>query len=182
MTNTDTKQLSPVAGLPPIPPKPEVPGWFSYSGRYTRAQFWWKYLTVTATFGIVGGILPFFFIDFPAIIRESIRTGVDPVFVFPAEFYMVLVPISIVCLIISFPLLVKRFHDINLSGWVPFVMVLITNVVSYMQLVGAANPSPVRDALLNLVSLACTVPMLIFLCRDSTRGTNAYGPSCKYPD
>ena len=93
-----------------------------------------------------------------------------------------LVPFSIVCLFISFPLLVKRFHDINLSGWVPFVFVLIANVVTYIQLVGMENPSPVRDGLLNLVSLACTVPMLIFLCKDSTRGTNAYGPSCKYPD
>lgn len=170
------------AGLPPIPPKPKEPGWFSYSGRYTRAQFWRKYLAVFIPSVILGGVLPFFFIDFPALIRESIRTGVEPVIVFPTEFYVALVPFSIVCVIISFPLQVKRFHDINLSGWVPFGFVLIANVIAYMQLVGMSNPSPVRDALLNLVSLACTVPMLIFLCKDSTRGTNTYGPSCKYPD
>ena len=180
--NIDIEQQMNKQGLPPIPPKPEVPGWFSYSGRYTRAQFWWKYITVGVISGIVGGILPFFYIDFPALIRESIRTGDDPVIVFPAEFYMVLVPFSVICISITLPLLVKRFHDINVSGWVPFVIVLITNVVAYMQVVGMENPSPVRDALLNLVSFACTVPMLIFLCKDSTRGTNTYGPSCKYPD
>lgn len=180
--NADKEQLLNTVCLPPIPPKPEVPGWFSYSGRYTRAQFWWKYIIASISFGIVGGILPFFFIDFPAIIRESVRTGVDPVIVFPTEFYIVLVPFSIISILITFPLLVKRFHDVSISARVPFVIVFVANAVSYIELIGMENPSPMRDALLNLTSIACLVTMLIFLCRDSTRGTNAYGPSCKYPD
>lgn len=167
--NTNHQQHE--CGLPPVPALPEIPGWFSYSGRYTRAQFWIKYLAVTIPAGLISSALSFCYIDFGGMKRGN----TEPIIVFPAEFYVYISLLTVVSFLITFPLVVKRFHDVNLSGWVAFGMVVIVQALSYLQLSGMEAPNPVRDAVLQLA-------MLVITCLDSTRGTNKYGPSYKYPD
>ena len=168
-------------GLPPVPGLPEIPGWFSYSGRYTRAQFWIKYLAVTIPAGLISFVLLLCYIDIDGLMRQAMRGNSNPIIVFPGEFYVLMTLLSIVTFLISFPLVVKRFHDINISGWVPLGIVVVGQAVSYLQLAGLADPEPVRDGVLQLVSYIVSVAMLVILCLDSTRGTNKYGPSYKYP-
>ena len=165
-------------GLPPVPTQPEIPGWFSYSGRYTRAQFWKKYLAVTIPAGLISSALSFYYIDFGGMMRGN----TEPIIVFTAEFYVYISLLTVVLFLITLPLVVKRFHDVNLSGWVAFGMVVIVQALSYLQLSGMEAPNPVRDAVLQLVSFVASLAMLVITCLDSTRGTNKYGPSYKYPD
>ena len=54
----------------------------------------------------------------------------------------------------SLAVLVRRLHDIGKSGWWYFI--------AFIPLVGP-------------------IILLVFACTDSSRGTNQYGPSPKYP-
>lgn len=168
-------------GLPPVLPKPEIPGWFSYSGRYTRAQFWGKYLAVVIPVSFVSTILSFAYMDFSDLEKMVINDSV-PLIEYPPEFYVWMTLLSGVSFVISFPLVVKRFHDVNVSAWVPFAITVIVLIVSYAQLLAASDPSLMKNAIFQLINIVCSVIMLVFLVKDSTIGTNAYGPSYKYPD
>jgi uncharacterized membrane protein YhaH (DUF805 family) len=56
---------------------------------------------------------------------------------------------------------VRRFHDIGKSGWLLLVFMLV-GMVPIIGLIGA-------------------IVQIVFMCQDSDRGMNMYGPSPKYP-
>ena len=77
------------------------------------------------------------------------------------------------------PIAVKRAHDIGHKG--TFIVVIwVLSLIA--QLVGAIAGAEIQNAL----SLLVLIPGLIYGCMllfmDSQKGTNAYGPSTKYPD
>lgn len=119
--------------LPPVPPadKPAipvivpVPGWFSYSGRYTRAQFWGKWLVCILILVVISHIIRLFLgVDLAQtiIIRggcvESISYQMDCFISHIISQMYVLTIITYIELIVYtlllLPLLVKRLHDIGM--------------------------------------------------------------------
>lgn len=77
------------------------------------------------------------------------------------------------------PIAVKRAHDIGHKG--TFIVVIwVLSLIA--QLVGAFAGAEIQ----NVLSLLVLIPGLIYGCMllfmDSQKGTNAYGPSLKYPD
>lgn len=169
------------AGCPPCRDCLKFPVGFRIPGVILAPSSGKKYLAVTIPSGLISFVLLLCYIDFDGLMRQAMRGNSNPIIVFPGEFYVLMTLLSIVTFLISFPLVVKRFHDINISGWVPLGIVVVGQAVSYLQLAGLADPEPVRDGVLQLVSYIVSVAMLVILCLDSTRGTNKYGPSYKYP-
>lgn len=118
--------------LPPVPPadKPAipvivpVPGWFSYSGRYTRAQFWGKWLVCILILVVISHIIRLFLgVDLAqTIIRGrsvessiyqmncSISRIIYQMYVLTIITYIELIVYTLLLL----PLLVKRLHDIGM--------------------------------------------------------------------
>lgn len=112
--------------------------YFGFSGRATRAEYWWVVLFVAITAALLT------FLDLILFEDLLFEVGVGP--------FVIVYMISL-----FFPylaLLVRRFHDVGMSGW----LVLL----AYIPYVGG---------------LFAFVVSLI----DSQSGTNRFGPSLKYP-
>lgn len=111
--------------LPPVPPadKPAipvivpVPGWFSYSGRYTRAQFWGKWLVCILILVVISHIIRLILgVDHAqTVIRggcmeSDISRLIYQMYVLTIITYIELIVYTLLLL----PLLVKRLHDIGM--------------------------------------------------------------------
>ena len=191
--------------LPPVPPadKPAipvivpVPGWFSYSGRYTRAQFWGKWLVCILILGVISHIIGLSLGE--DLAKTIIRGGsMDSII---SQMYVLTIIELIVYTLLLLPLLVKRLHDIGMPT------IVAVGVWVLIQGLGFVEVSATIDTLENMVNsesldsmLAAErkmqgieqtytiirgcigIVMLIVLCLDSQKGSNLYGPSSKYPD
>ena len=191
--------------LPPVPPadKPAipvivpVPGWFSYSGRYTRAQFWGKWLVCILILGVISHIIGLSLGE--DLAKTIIRGGsMDSII---SQMYVLTIIEIIVYTLLLLPLLVKRLHDIGMPT------IVAVGVWVLIQGLGFVEVSATIDTLENMVNsesldsmLAAErkmqgieqtytiirgcigIVMLIVLCLDSQKGSNLYGPSSKYPD
>lgn len=191
--------------LPPVPPadKPAipvivpVPGWFSYSGRYTRAQFWGKWLVCILILGVISRIIGLSLGE--DLAQTIIRGGsMDSII---SQMYVLTIIELIVYTLLLLPLLVKRLHDIGMPT------IVAVGVWVLIQGLGFVEVSATIDTLENMVNsesldsmLAAErkiqgieqtytiirgcigIVMLIVLCLDSQKGSNLYGPSSKYPD
>ena len=134
-----------------------------YGGRFTRMQCF-LYL-------FVGGLIYAFF---DVILPDSE----------PFELIM-----SIISFLFSSSIAIKRAHDIGHKGtliisvWcASLILALFIFLITFTSLV---NSTPIALILLCAVLLLSGIKLiygLILLFKDSQKGTNAYGPSIKYPD
>ena len=140
-----------------------TPSWFSYDGRYTRAQFWPRYLLSALIVGVIMALIA-------------------PVLTDPYTYYTVQFGIII---IITAPLLIKRMHDRGHCGaliWIQYALGYAMCIHNEMSR-GNLTDSVMTIALAMLgTSFTLFIVILVRLCRDSQKGTNQYGPSSKYPD
>lgn len=191
--------------IPPVPPadKPAipvivpVPGWFSYSGRYTRAQFWGKWLVCKLILGVISLIIGLSLGE--DLAKTIIRGGsMDSII---SQMYVLTIIETIVYTLLLLPLLVKRLHDIGMPTIVAvgvwglilgleFVEVgatidILENMVnseSLESMLAAEQKIQGVEQTYNIIRGCIGIVMLIVLCLDSQKGTNLYGPSSKYPD
>lgn len=191
--------------IPPVPPayKPAipvivpVPGWFSYSGRFTRAQFWGKWLVCIVILGVSFRIIGLSLGE--DLAKTIIRGGsMDSII---SQMYVLTIIEIIVYTLLLLPLLVKRLHDIGMPTivavgvWVliqglGFVEVSATidilenmvNSESLESMLAAERKIQGVEQTYNIIRVCIGIVMLIVLCLDSQKGSNLYGPSSKYPD
>jgi uncharacterized membrane protein YhaH (DUF805 family) len=116
--------------------------WKNYAvfrGRSRRREYWWAVVFLVAL------SFPIALIDTLVFFDTIAQTGSGPLSIL----------FLLVILVPSISLLVRRFHDVGLSGW--FV-------------------------LLTFIPLAGAVFALVVAVLDSQRGSNQFGESVKYPD
>ena len=101
----------------------------------------------------LAGILFWFVFSFAVVILSGVLSLIDESLVIVAMFLSYLYPLAI--LIPSLGIFVRRLHDTGRSGWM---------------------------ILLGLIPFVGPIVLFIFTLLDSQPGTNAYGPSLKYPD
>ncbi|HIZ05845.1 MAG TPA: DUF805 domain-containing protein [Candidatus Phocaeicola gallistercoris] len=106
--------------------------------------------------------------------------------------------ISILAYIVTIPLTFRRLHDIGKSGWWFGISIIMGIVVSCMLvydcvLVGINSHNGFdydmdsvyallagKYLLLFLCGAIYQIVLLVFMCIDSSKGSNKYGPSPKY--
>ncbi len=101
----------------------------------------------------LAGILFCFVFSFAVVILSGVLSLIDESLVIVAMFLSYLYPLAI--LIPSLGIFVRRLHDTGRSGWM---------------------------ILLGLIPFVGPIVLFIFTLLDSQPGTNAYGPSLKYPN
>jgi uncharacterized membrane protein YhaH (DUF805 family) len=110
-----------------------------FSGRARRSEYWWAVLFLVAV------SLPIALIDTVVFFDTIAQTGSGPLSIL----------FLLVILLPSISLLVRRFHDVGLSGWL---------------------------VLLTFIPFAGAVFALVVAVLDSQRGANRFGESVKYPE
>lgn len=147
-----------------------------FKGRSRRSEYWWTALAVGVVNFIIG--------------------------LFPPDYIGVALLVSLLTWLLMIPLSFRRLHDTGRSGWwygasiilyVLFYIYLIAEVLSLgltsMDLVSMNMDADMRIWLMPfvtklllwlLVIFIYGIVLLVFMCMDSERGTNKYGPSPKY--
>lgn len=140
-----------------------TPSWFSYKGRYTRAQFWPRYLLSILIIGVIMHLLT------PALTN-------------PYMYYTALFGVVIV---LAAPLLIKRMHDRGHSSaiiWIQYALGYAMPISNEMSRGNLTTAVMIMAMTMLGLSIVLFFIILVRLCRDSEKGTNKYGPSSKYPD
>lgn len=126
--------------------------YFDFSGRSARAEYWWFYLLLMV-------------LTFAAALIDLV---VDPEGIMGVGVAGLMV--SLATLIPWLAVSVRRFHDLNMSGWnvlKPFVGLIVLVGFSIFGSVGV---------ILGLLFFAGTcIWLLVMLCLPGTPGPNPYG-------
>ncbi len=109
-----------------------------FSGRARRSEYWWAVLFLLAV------SFPIALIDTVVFFDTIVQTGSGPLSIL----------FLLVILLPSISLLIRRFHDVGLSGWL---------------------------VLLTFIPFAGAVFAFVVAVLDSQRGDNRFGESVKYP-
>ncbi|MCM1311800.1 MAG: DUF805 domain-containing protein [Bacteroides sp.] len=133
----------------------------NFDGRSRRAECW-KYclfnLIVYIPFDICYGILIYTFVTNPRIMEHpemlfgAIGVG-GLVLIFVYMLY------GLACFLPGIAIIVRRLHDIGLSGYYAFLMLL---------------------SIIPFINWLVSIAMIVLMCIDSKPETNEYGPSVKY--
>ena len=76
------------------------------------------------------------------------------------------------------PIAVKRAHDIGHKG----TFIIITGTLPMITQFMDVFSSPLCFSLALIISIPSLIYSFVLFFKDSQKGTNAYGPSIKYPD
>jgi uncharacterized membrane protein YhaH (DUF805 family) len=181
---------------PDLPPVPSIPGWFSYSGRYTRSQFWKRWLPVSfLTFIVTRAVGVYVGNKLAISVEESGETDG-----FLTQIWMFSILETVVMTVLLLPLFVKRLHDVSISTVSAVVIWSVVQIIGFVELyvigpdlenivraetlqeiLNAAGAMNDTVMLCDVIRVVLGIILLVIMCRDSYRGTNEYGPSMKYP-
>ena len=131
-------------------------GWFTFSGRMRRREYWWKmFLIFSALVGVIVSAITLehlaktiYRIEMPADVKAMLALGI--------------VLVTVLCSVLAIPVSVRRLHDFDLSGWWYLAFFL---------------PSFIPDAPIR--SVASIALLLILGGIDGTCGPNRFGPDPK---
>lgn len=167
-----------------------IPGWFSFKGRYTRAQFWGRYLLAVIGYGIFANVV---LNQRLQSLYQSIADSGDTDKLILISTIVVLAEAALTTAL-YIPLMVKRFHDFGQSAATPLTLWginelinisaetwLLTLVVNSQDMEAIAIGDKYYEYAL-ILRIVLVLVLLGIMLRDSQRGTNKYGPSTKYPD
>ena len=131
-------------------------GWFTFSGRMRRREYWWKmFLIFSALVGVIVSAITLEFIA-KVVYRIEMPAGVKSMLV------GIVIVTTIFCNVFAIPVSVRRLHDFDLSGWWYLAFFL---------------PSFIPDAPIR--SVASIALLLILGGIDGTCGPNRFGPDPK---
>lgn len=145
----------------------------TFSGRARRSEYWYFIL-----FNFLAALI-FGFLD-GAFFNQAAQMGLGPL----SGVY------SLVAFLPSWAVTVRRMHDTNRSGWVPFWLTVGPGIASTFAGFGViaaileASQGGYVDyeafggqlVFLGLIWLVVGIVWLVFLVQDSQPGDNAYGP------
>ena len=136
---------------------------FTFSGRATRAEFWW-FMLFFALLVIALNSLP---------LLLYVTVGFEALA--GAGFGLLPVLVLLLTLLLYVPLLAaltRRFHDVTLSGWLVLLGLVASVAVLFLPALF------VRDG---LVSLVVSIAFLLVCLLPGARGPNRFGPDPKTP-
>lgn len=141
--------------------------YFKFSGRSTRAEFWWWFLFITITGGVVS-------ISVTLYISSLTSSAANAVLAVSG------IIIWFTRLVSSLAIVVRRLHDINRTGW----WLLLFSVGNFLEFVpgllfGSVGPyyrSSIWYLIYLLMSLILVIVIIVYACKRGDKGPNKYGP------
>lgn len=159
-----------------------------FSGRASRAEFWWFFLFMMIIYMVVWGVLV-------GTIGVGAASGnPNPMAMFGAFGVMgiFLILLYLALLIPSIAVQVRRLHDTNRSGWwlgAFWLLYIAYMVMSFGMAFSASpgNPSPSlagagMTMVVGLVFFVYSIVLLVYFCLQGTSGPNRFGDDPYGPD
>ena len=162
----------------------------NFSGRASRAEFWWFLLFAMVFYMVV-------WIALVASIRTSVSPtpGAQPSFALLGAFGVAGIVMILIYLALLLPMIavqVRRLHDTNRSGWwfgifwlmyVAYMALILETAFSLAQ-AGAAPGAGigVASTIFAVTLFVYSIVLLVFFCQRGTRGANRFGEDPYGPD
>jgi uncharacterized membrane protein YhaH (DUF805 family) len=150
--------------------KRPIQNYAGFSGRAPRPEFWWYVLAVVIA-GIVARIID-------SILGIHIAGPMGPLYAL----------LCLATIVPSIAVAVRRLHDTGRPGWwillpvVPYILGLVLGGAAMVG--GAATGSAMGMGagfglvmIFMLITLACSIVLIVFYCMPGTPGDNRYGPN-----
>ena len=131
----------------------------TFKGRARRSEYWWFALFNWIVLVAVCIVTVCAEVACGAGSTEGPRAGGTVV---PGVLGVLLALVLLALIVPTISVSVRRFHDTGHSGWVYLAL-----------LIGGCMP---------FINIITSIAGIIYCCKDSNRGENAYGPSPKYPN
>ena len=131
-------------------------GWFTFSGRMRRREYWWKMFLIFSV--LVGVIVSVLALETIAKTIYRIEMPADVM----SMFAVCVILVAILCAVLAIPVSVRRLHDFDFSGWWYLAFFLPRFIPDV----------PIR-------SVASIALLLILGGIDGTCGPNRFGPDPK---
>ena len=132
-------------------------GWFTFSGRMRRREYWWKMFLIFSV--LVGVIVSVLALETIAKTIYRIEMPADVVSMFAVGVILV----TVLCAVLAIPVSVRRLHDLDLSGWWSLAVFFLPRFIP---------DAPIRSV--------ASIAMLVILGGiDGTCGPNRFGPDPK---
>jgi uncharacterized membrane protein YhaH (DUF805 family) len=159
-----------------------------FSGRSSRAEFWWFMLFLTVLY--FGMFFVLMAVVGTGAASASRSSSAVPALAMMGAFGFAGIFLILFWLAMLLPMLavqVRRLHDTNRSGWwlgafyLLYVIYMVLVMGSAFSTLGAANgstssiPNVALVAIVALVFFAYSIMLLVFYCLAGTRGANRYG-------
>lgn len=128
---------------------------FVWSGRSTRAEYWWPYLVnllINIATAVVGTVIPFLGFAYILFAIANIFPGLA--------------------------VYVRRMHDVNKSAWFAFTPVWLMLILMIFGMGAEGDIGAVRGTILILTGIAfcvISIVLLVYTCLSGTKGRNKYG-------
>jgi len=168
----------------------------NFSGRASRAEFWWFFLFVMLVYFafwiVLVAVVGATFTGRPAV---TPGTSAPPSFALLGAFgaagiFMILFYLALLLPMIAVQ--VRRLHDTNRSGWwlgvfwlmYPVYMILIfgTSVANLQTGTAPGAGLAIGSGVFALVFFVYSIVLLVFFCLRGTRGANRFGDDPYGPD
>ena len=134
-----------------------------FSGRASRAEYWWFVLAMIIAYVVLGMIV------------ENML-GIDKMVL---GIYGPLTTLLWLATIIpSISVAIRRLHDTNRSAWWMLLIVpyCISAALAAQALASGSMAALGSAGLLGIVGLVCAIALLVFMVLPGTPGDNRYGP------
>ena len=157
-----------------------------FSGRSSRAEFWWFFLFTMVFYLVVW----FALLGSVGASMSSLEGGAEPSVGVLGALGVGVIFIGLFWLAIIIPtiaLQVRRLHDQDRSGWWVggyYLLYAVYMVMSFGTVLGAAGDDPsqispgalIGTMIIGLGFFIYSIILLVFFCTQGTKGPNRFGP------
>ena len=159
-----------------------------FSGRSRRMEYWLFVLfqvIVALMFGVIFGAAMF------SAFATRGAPNLGALFASMGIAFLIFGLFWLAMLLPTLAVAVRRLHDTDRSGWWlmlyigPYLLMVVVQVLAFLQNFGVAGPSPLSvmiNGLLSLVWMVSAVVLLVFMCLHGTLGPTRFGPHTLSPD
>ena len=159
---------------------------FTFEGRARRSEYWYFFLFCT----IISFAYMAFGMLFDSIIVPTLGENTDNMIKLTGP--LIHNTVAVIMFLLGLAVNVRRFHDIECSGWLIIPLTVIPNLIamlynsywpSYFELLKSGDPNPealagllVTGILMLIFCLSVSIIKIVLFCKPGTEGPNQYGP------
>ncbi|MDI9230844.1 DUF805 domain-containing protein [Staphylococcus caprae] len=161
----------------------------NFKGRSRRSEYWyatlWNLIFVIP--GLIGLFIGFMFAMIGSASHDEAALTIGGSLLILGYLYCII--FALATLIPNLAILVRRFHDLSFSMWIPICYIVVTFVINLISNIISTQDKWLDNVfvlifiyILLAIQWIYSVILLVMVCFNGKKETNKYGPSPKFTE
>lgn len=152
-----------------------------FTGRIGVRDYWWSILCLTLALMAATGLLAVTYFTLVSNVFRASNAGLGTLITtFIVGIILIAIP-SVIAIVYSIGLQVRRLHDMGYSGWLVLLFWVIGWIPGILKpAILETNSAPIIDPVGMSIALALMLAFIVFISLPGTKGPNAYGEPVRY--